>query len=146
MHNPLFSNSPTYDRYRLNRSLQVNYVVVKKPDLSNEALPHPVGSRNTGAINPLVQVILLSLDAKKSAIGRVFLKVYYVKALPFMLREKGSLCWKKQSGTCCLSSPRVSAPKFPLRESKCKTIDRSNLDEISIILELRNFHVWNSRS
>ncbi|GFT93849.1 hypothetical protein NPIL_466121, partial [Nephila pilipes] len=73
----------------------------------------------------------LSLDVEKSAIARVFIKVFYVNALLFMLRERerGPLHWKKQSDTCCRSSPRVSAPKFPLRESKCKTMDRLNLDE-----------------
>ncbi|GFS60393.1 hypothetical protein NPIL_93581 [Nephila pilipes] len=33
----------------------------------------------------------LSLDAEKSAIARVFIKVFYVNALLFMLRERGVL-------------------------------------------------------
>ncbi|GFT24401.1 hypothetical protein NPIL_630721 [Nephila pilipes] len=79
-------------------------------------------------MNPLVQAHYHSMLKSRLSHGYSFTG-FYVNALLFMLRERGPLHWKKQSDTCYRSSPRVSAPKFPLRESKCKTMDRSNLDE-----------------
>ncbi|GFS89291.1 hypothetical protein NPIL_98381 [Nephila pilipes] len=64
------------------------------PRNQNEALHHPVGSttRNKGGVNPVVQLVLASLDAEKSAIvQQAFIKVIYVNSLLLMLREIGKV-------------------------------------------------------